>query len=318
MGPVAEGERRRWADLPDGLKRALEHHLGARVLRAASEPGGFSPGVASRLALSDGRRVFAKVVSGDPNPDSPDIHRAEARIVTQLPPHAPVPRLLSAYDDGGRVAIFFELVEAHTPRLPWRPRELRRVVHAIESLVALLTPAPMEVPTFGARHRRLFSGWRELAAAHARGSDSLADLDPWVRDHLPSLADLESRFDRASLGKTLLHSDIRADNILVTKHRIYFVDWPWACIGPAWADLLFFLPSAAMQGGPRPWTVFDGSPLSRGANPEDVTSVLASLTGFLLGNSRKPAPPGLSTLRPFQRAQGVEALAWLRHRLRED
>ena len=42
---------------------------------------------------------------------------------------------------------------------------------------------------------------------------------------------------------------------------------------------------------------------------------LAGLTGYFLRSSLNPAPPGLPTLRPFQRAQGDAALEWLRKRL---
>ncbi|QFZ23899.1 hypothetical protein [Saccharothrix syringae] len=40
----------------------MEGGLGARVIRAVSRAGGFSPGLASRLDLADGRRAFAKAV----------------------------------------------------------------------------------------------------------------------------------------------------------------------------------------------------------------------------------------------------------------
>jgi aminoglycoside phosphotransferase len=297
------------------LRGSLERKLGARVVRATTEAGGFSPGVASRLELSDGRRVFAKVVGKTANPDSPGVHRAEAQILAQMPSNAPVPRLLSTYDDGDWVALFLEEVKGRTPRLPWNSRELNRVVQAIESLAELFTPAPFAAPTLKRRYRGSFTRWRELAEAHRRGIDSLLDLDPWARGHLAGLVELEERFPLVVKGSTLLHFDLRADNILVTRDRIFFVDWPWACVGAEWIDLAGFLPSVAMQGGPSPWTIFDKSRLARGAKTDDVNSVLAALTGFLLGNARKPPPPGLSTLRPFQRAQGVEALAWLRHRL---
>jgi aminoglycoside phosphotransferase (APT) family kinase protein len=314
IGPPAEGERRDWAELPRVVRDALEEHLRARVIRADSEPGGFSPGVAARLELSDGRRLFAKIVGREPNPDSPDFHRAEARILAQLPPAVPAPRLLSVYDDGEWVALFLREVEGHTPRLPWKPSELRRVVRAMESLAESLTPAPFSARSFGEEHARLFTRWREMASTLRRDPRSLGDVDPWVRSHIRELVELEERLSIASSGTTLLHSDLRADNILITKDRVFFADWPAACIGAPWVDLLCFLPSVAMQGGPRPWTIFDESPLSRDVPWEDVNSVLASVTGFFFADSRKPAPPGLSTLRPFQHAQGVEALAWLRHR----
>jgi hypothetical protein len=43
--------------------------------------------------------------------------------------------------------------------------------------------------------------------------------------------------------------------------------------------------------------------------------VLAALAGFFLQRTTLPPPPGLSTLREFQRGQGIEALAWLRRSL---
>jgi hypothetical protein len=313
--PRAEGERREWSELPRPVRDALEDHLHARVVRAESEAGGFSPGVAARLELSDGRRVFAKVVGGDGNPDSPGIHRTEARILVQMPRTVPVPRLLSVYDDGHWIALFLQEVDGHTPPLPWKSSDLRTVVRAIESLAERLTPAPFPALTFGEKYREVFTLWREMAAAAKHHPNSLRGIDPWARGRLPQLVKLERRFEAASLGDTLLHSDLRADNILLSKDRVYFADWPGACVGARWVDLLGFLPSVAMQGGPRPWTIFDKSRLTEGVEGEDVDSVLAALTGYFVGSARKPPPPGLSTLRPFQAAQGVEALMWLKHRL---
>jgi hypothetical protein len=80
-------------------------------------------------------------------------------------------------------------------------------------------------------------------------------------------------------------------------------------------DLLFLLPSVSMQRGPEPWTVFDEHPLGRTAQPGRVDAVLAAAAGFLVWRGSQPPPPGLPTLREFQRAQGAEALAWLRRRL---
>lgn len=318
IGPPARGERRTWEGLPEPLRDAFERQLCAKVLRAESEPGGFSPGVAARLSLSDGRRIFAKVVGREPNPTSPDVHREEIKVLSQMAPAIPTPRLLSTYDRDDWVALFLEEIDGHTPQLPWRALDLERVVHAIETLAQLLTPAPFSARTYAERHSEMFAAWHEMSEAREKGADDLSDLNPWARSHLPVLVQLEGRLSSAAAGNTLLHSDLRADNILLTNDRVYFADWPGACVGARWIDLLGCLPSVAMQGGPPPWRIFDESPLSQDAKEDDVNAVLSALTGFFLGNARKPAPPGLSTLRPFQRARGVEALAWLRHRLSDD
>ena len=92
------------------------------------------------------------------------------------------------------------------------------------------------------------------------------------------------------------------------------VDWPWACAGAAWVDLLLLLPSVTMQGGPDPEPTFAAHPVAAGADPEAVTTALAAFAGFLIGGSRQPPPPGLPTLRAFQLGQGLVALDWLRQR----
>jgi aminoglycoside phosphotransferase (APT) family kinase protein len=139
-------------------------------------------------------------------------------------------------------------------------------------------------------------------------------LDAWTLRHLEQLAELECHWPASSEGTTLVHSDLRADNMLIADDRVLVVDWPHAAIGAAWIDLTFFLPSVAMQRGPMPWEIFDTHPVAQGADPERVTAVIAAIAGFFICQSRLPAPPGLPTLRRFQREQGIPALEWLKRR----
>ena len=308
--PPATGQRLAWRDAPAWLRAEVEARLGGRVVEAATQPGGFSPGVAVRLRLADGRRAFVKAVGPRPNPDSPGMHRAEARIAAALPRSAPAARLLWSLDRRGWVALAFEDVDGTHPVLPWRPDELARVL----GMVAVLTPAPPGIPPIAERLDDVLRGWRRLAAAHADGTDDLSGLDPWAARHLDRLAELEAAWPPAAAGSTLLHGDLRADNLLLTPTRVVAVDWPSACAGAAWVDLLLLLPSVAMQGGPAPQPTFAAHPLAARADPADVTTTLAAWAGFLLGSSRLPPPPGLPTLRAFQLGQGRVALAWLRER----
>ncbi len=77
--PPAAGRRLQWRDLPAAVRIGIEARLGSAVLTAESQAGGFSPGLASRLGLADGSRAFVKAVSSGQNPDSPGMHRREAR-----------------------------------------------------------------------------------------------------------------------------------------------------------------------------------------------------------------------------------------------
>lgn len=309
VGPAAAGVRLSWPDLPEQVRSWVEGVLGAPVVHAVTQPGGFSPGVAARLRCADGTRAFCKAVSSLANPDSPQSHRAEARIAAALPESAPVPRLLAAYDDGTWVALLFTDVDGRQPALPWREDELVRVLAMLGELAELLTPSPVaELPAVQERLAADFSCWRQLAAAPASAQ---AELDPWSRRHLDRLAGLESRWQRAAAGETLLHLDIRADNLLLSADRVWLVDWPFASRGAAWVDAVLFAPSVAMQGGPPPEELMRRHPAASGAERDAVMAVVCALTGYFVERSLRPAPPGLPTLRAFQAAQGREARAWL-------
>jgi Phosphotransferase enzyme family len=306
--PAAEGFRLGWDALPASVLSSLQDGFGARVVEATSQPGGFSPGIAARVRLSDGRRAFVKAISSSPNPHSPQLHRQEAEIAKALPPTAPVPKFLFNVDDGDWVALAFEDVGGAHPQLPWRDEELERVLRSLSEMATSVTPSPIAMAPISSETFS-FIGWRELRR------DAKAEIEPWARRHIAELIELESDWVEAASGETLLHADLRADNVLISPDRVVFVDWPHACVGAAWIDLVFFLPSVAMQGGPKPWEVFAEHPLARSAPPEYVDTSVAAVAGYFLWRGSGPPPPGLPGLPAFARAQGVEALSWLRQRL---
>src|SRR3954465_12624350 len=106
--PPARGVRVAYDDLPAGVRAWVDDTMGGPVTEAVTQPGGFSPGVASRIRTADGHRAFVKAVCGTANPQSPDMHRKEAAVTAALPEHAPAPRLLASYDDGEWVALLLE------------------------------------------------------------------------------------------------------------------------------------------------------------------------------------------------------------------
>jgi hypothetical protein len=310
LPPPARGARRDWSELPRHVVAALESALEADIVAVETQPGGFSPGIAARVMLADGRRAFVKAVAHEPNPTSPDFHRREARIVGAMPATAPVPRLLWTLDEGaeGWVVLALEDVEGREPLQPWRPDELERVLGAVNELCTALTPSPVDAGSAGAALETQINSW------HLAAAEPLAGLDDWSRRHLHKLVELERAIADAVAGETLLHFDLRADNILLARDRVYFVDWPHASVGVAWLDAVAFAPSVAMQGGPDPEALLRRWPTAAKADPEAVTTAVASVAGFFTYRSLLPPPPGLPTLRAFQAAQGEVARKWLAQR----
>ena len=316
----AEGARVAWQDVPDGVRTAIERVCGAAVIEARTQPGGFSPGVAARVRCADGARWFVKAASAELNPDAPRFHRREAGVLADLDGlilagQLPVPRLRGTVERGPWFALVIEDVEGRQPAVPWRDDELSMVLVALDRLAEALTPAPttvaQTVPPVTEYLGADFSGWRTLVRV---GGDDR--LDPWSRLHLAELAALEATWATQAAGDTLLHADIRADNLLLTRdggagNRVMVVDWPHACRGAAFVDLVAFAPSVAMQGGPEPAELLARSRTRQNVSRESLAAVVCALAGYFTERSLQPPPPGLPTVRQFQAAQGEVTRRWL-------
>jgi len=307
---MAAGVRITWSDLPHQVRLAVEDLLGDRVVETWPQTGGFSPGTADRVVTSSGRRAFVKAVSSAQNADTPGLHRREAAIAAYMPATPHTPRLLGSFDDGDWVALVMEDVEGRHPRTPWDRAELDEVLQSLKSLGATLTPTPVRnLPLAADDLADDFAGWQRIIA------DSPAVLDPWCATRLNALAESAAQGLEALTGESMLHTDLRADNLLIRPDgTVAFIDWPWACIGPSWLDVMFVLMNVNLFGGHNMET------LAREHLPEvperSVTGVLAGLAGYFIDIARQPPPPGLPTVRAFQERQGKAALQWLRERLR--
>jgi hypothetical protein len=306
----AAGVHLPWAQVPESVQAWATRVGGGAPARVRDLQGGFSPGAAARLECP-ARPLFVKAVGAALNPDSPMMHRREAVVSAALPDSALCPTLLDTYDDGDWVALAFEAVDGRPPRHPWERHELASVLQALGALHDALTPSPApQIEPAAAYLQKLFGGWAELAAR----AELPAALDPWARAHLSRLAELETGWPAACAGPTLVHGDIRSDNLLLTADGVVFVDWPHAAIGTPVLDLVEWAPSVALEGGPEPEQLLQGHRPTREADPDVVTVVLAAVSGFFVSHSLRPPPLGLPTVRAFQAAQGEVALAWLGRR----
>jgi len=310
-GPPAEGVRVAWEQVPGPVRAAIEGVCGARVAQAQTQAGGFSPGLAARVRCENGARFFVKAVSAQANPDTPGLHRQEGRVLGALGPliasrHLPIPRLHGVVEEPPWVALVLDDVAGRQPALPWRAAELAQVVAVLDDLADALTPAPAAVPDVAERLGGEFTGWRTLAASP--GHDR---LDQWSRQHLELLAGMEPAWAEHTAGDTLLHADIRADNLLIAGRGPVVVDWPWACRGAAFVDVVLFAPSVAMQGGPPPADLIASSRHGRAASREALAALACGMAGYLTERALRPPPPGLPTVRAFQAAQGAVTRRWL-------
>jgi aminoglycoside phosphotransferase (APT) family kinase protein len=90
---------------------------------------------------------------------------------------------------------------------------------------------------------------------------------------------VEATWAAHAAGTTLLHAGLRADNLLVTGGG-GVVDWPHACLGAAFVDVVLLAPSVAMQGGPQPADLLARSRAGRSASRANLTATVCALAGL--------------------------------------
>lgn len=298
------GRRARWNDLPELVRARIEHLVGAPVVEACSQEGGYSPAFASRCLLDDGRRIFVKAVSAALNPDNPAILRREIRAWSFLPEGIPGARLLASDDDGEWVIAAFDDVEGRMPP-PWRPGDLDAVVDALDRMGRVRLPGNGAVPAAEEKLRPAFGSWQRLTQEGTL-------LGGWPGAHIHELVTLESEWPDAVHGDQLVHGDLRGDNILFGERgEPVFIDWTDACRGNSLFDLVAMVPSLVIDGCGPPESVFGPGNRLDPAEPRLVAILAISIAGYFLHRSLQPAPVGLPTLRQFQAAQARVCLDWV-------
>lgn len=299
-----------FAELPVHVRDWAERVLGAPVVRTESASGGYSPGVAAGLFAADGSAVFLKAGHPSLNPESATLLRSELRTLRGMPSGLPIAGLIDALDEGpdGWVALALAHVDGRQAPLPWTDTTIASALESLAELRDALTPAPAaEWESAADVLGGMFGCWRQLTDA--------ADLDPWlIRRHRALTAMAEAAPAEAS-GDTLLHLDLRADNLMLrTDGRLIVVDWAWAVRGAAWIDpallAIEFISSAAPGVDADAW--IERIATDHGIGTDPIVHALVGVLGFFEFVGRQPDPPGLPTVRAFQRFQAAALRGWLR------
>jgi hypothetical protein len=295
----AAGVRLPFEKVPASVRAWVERTLGSVVVTAATQQGGFSPGVAARLVTASGRRAFVKAVGTSLNPKTPELFRHEITAVQAIGPLPAAPKLYDVYDDGDWVGLLFEDIEGRLPAHPWEQADADRVLGALEELTDALDPSPWpDAPLVAVRSHDFLSRWDNVVA------DNLA-VPAWMEGRAEEFAELARTGIRAlAEGKALAHYDLRADNIILTDDRVVFIDWAHPALAPRWTDTVI------LHADMRASVVLPELP-----DDQAITGFIAAVAGGLWWGAAQPAPPGLPTIRGWQREQAIIHLDWVRDRL---
>lgn len=268
----------------------VERALGWRPtqFRRAAEGRGTSDTAARWIVGSDTRSAFVKIGATELTAGwTRDEHR---NYVTISGPF--MPRVLGFDDDGVRPVLALEDLSSASWPPPWT-RE--RVDAVLETLAAVhATPPPTHL-----EGKRIDWGtnWQAVAddpkAFLAVGLCSRS----WLRDALPTL--IAASAEAPIEGFSLVHLDVRSDNICFPGSRTLLVDWNAAAILNPDVEVAAWLPSLHAEGGPAPEEILPSAP-----------ELAAWLAGYFCSRAGEPDIPDAPHVRPLQLLQAREALPW--------
>ena len=290
------------------MRALVEERCGSPVVDAASQGGGFTPGFASVLTCADGSTHFVKAASAKAQRLFAASYREEARKLAGLPDSVPAARLLWSVDDDW-VVLGMEYVAGRAPHRPWRIGELERVLTAVTAMAHALTPAPedLELDTFAEEYAGFVAAWDHVRTTRP-------DLPLLDEAHVEEASALAEGFAEVTAGTTLVHTDLRDDNLILgADDRVWMCDWNWPVVGAAWLDTLFLLLQPRGDGVDVERILAEHE-LTRDVPPEDVDRVLALLAGYFLRQRDEPAPATSPYLRQHQSWCAEVTWAWLAER----
>ena len=242
-----------------------------------------------RVELADGSSVFVKVALDEL---AAGWLRQEHNVYSAVAGPF-LPRLCGWHDDELTLLVIEDLSDAHWPP-PWPDDSVAAVLDTLTQVHATAPPPglqPLE------ELRESLDGWPRIAADPGPFlSLGLASAE-WLEAGLPQLAAASAACELA--GDAFLHLDVRSDNLCFRDGRVLLVDWNWAGVGNPLIDVVAWLPSLRLEGGPQPWEVVS-----------DSEGLAALLAGFFMSLAGLPAPATAPRVREIQRSQGEVALAW--------
>jgi hypothetical protein len=269
---------------PPGLDALVAGSLGRAPVQWWRPHTGLSPAERFVVRFADGSSAFVKAAV-DPRTEAElriehEILRGDADFL---------PRTLAWVEAGPHPLLIVEdLSGAHWPAdhspVTWLPDQFGILFETLERVADAVPPASLP-----AAELELVPQWPAIA----READRFLALglcsEGWFRSAVGALIDAEAAVPLA--GESLVHGDVRSDNLCFAGTRMVLVDWGGARRGHRHHDLAAVLTTLPLEGGPEPFDVFPGG--GSWAAYHAGGSARRAYRSSDAGNGRKAAPEWL-------------------------
>jgi hypothetical protein len=273
------------------IEERVSRAVGSRVVRLRRiQSGGYAAAFHAIAELEDDSTAFVKAGAEEVTSEF---------LLTEIPVYralqAPfMPAFLGADEADPPILVLEDLTDARWPP-PWDDDAIAAVVAALDAVHS--TAPPDWLPEIEDERAWLTGGWAEIERDPAPFL-SLGDWSAdWLRVHLAPLREAAENAPLA--GDSLVHLDVRSDNLCIADRGAVIFDWNLAHRGNPDLDLACWAPSLRLEGGPPPHEILTGSP-----------ELAAALAGFFASRAGLPPPQTAPQVRSFQLAQAQVAIPW--------
>lgn len=265
--------------------------LGSPVVSHLEVSGGYTHAFRGVAQTSNGASAFVKAATDEA---TARWLRLERDRYVELSGLSFMPRCLG-WQDGERPILVLEDHSADYWPPPWRPGDVEAVITSLQKLrevePSVSLPRLDEFPG-------MFESW-EVVAHDPEPFLSLGLVTPdWLRNNLPILIECASKVPLE--GDSIVHLDVRSDNLVLIEDRALLIDWNWARKGNPEIDLAFWLPSLSFEGGPNPDQIMPDAP-----------NLAALVSGFFAAKAGVPlVSPRTQAIKTLQIKQLRTSLPW--------
>jgi len=277
----------------DGKVRDLLEPVFGPIEALAPVHRGYTNNERFIVRFADGTSAFVKAAVND---ETAEWLRREHRMYECLAGQGITPGLLAWIGGARPVLVLEDLTDGWWPP-PWRDGDgdVDAVVSALGRLADVDPPGHLTPLVDGEQPGE---GWSLVLADPSPflslglyGADWLERVGPVLR---------EAAVAAPLAGRSLLHLDVRSDNLCLREGAALLFDWNLACLGNPQLDVAFWLPSLAMETGRRPEYVMADCP------PE----LAAYVAGFFACRAGQPVIPHAPMVRAVQLDQLRTSLPW--------
>ena len=235
-------------ELPQSLKESIETIFRKKITKWIKPDFGLSSTYRFSITFEDLNRVFVKAAT---DAETTQWLKTEYKILSSLNIDF-IPKIIKWIETPSNypILIMEDLSEAYWPAnkngVKWRKKHIPILIEKIKEISNINS-----IPVLPHLKNKNYSVWESIAVNPENFLKLKCCSKNWLQENIEYLIRAEKSSDIT--GENFIHGDIRSDNICFLGSEPKFVDWSNSCIGNKNFDLINFLPTLYLEGGPNPY-----------------------------------------------------------------